>query len=82
MRAVFTHCFFGRGNTSTIHQADQFAKRHSLGNHSLTVGFVANVALNESTAQFFGDSLAFFGLHVRNDHFAAMGCQHAGCAFA
>jgi hypothetical protein len=48
----------------------------------LTIGFVADVALHKSAAQFFGHSFTFFCLHVGNHHFAAMGGKHAGRSFA
>jgi len=47
--------------------------RQGLGNDSLAIGLIADIALHESAAQFVGDGLAFFSLHVRNDHLAAFG---------
>ena len=82
MRAVLAHGLLGGGDAGAVHQAHQLAQRHGLGHHGLAVGLVAHIALHERAADFLGHSLAFFGLHVGNDHGAALGGQHACRAFA
>ena len=73
MGAIFPYCFFCGCNACTVHQTHQFAHGDSLGHHSLAIGLVAHIAFHKGAAQFFGDGFAFFGLHVGNDHFAAVG---------
>ena len=77
---MLAHGFLSRRNACAVHQAHQLAQRHRLGDHGLAVGFVADVALDESAANFLRNGLAFFGLHVGNHHGCAMGAKHAGSA--
>ena len=81
MRAVFADCFFCRGNAGAVDQAHQLAHGHGLGDHRLAIGFLTDVTFHKGPANFFGNGFAFFHLHVGNQHLAAVGCQHAGCAF-
>ena len=79
--AVFAHGLLGRCNACAVDQAHELAHRDRLGHHGLAVGFAADIAAHEGATNFLGHGLALVGLHVGDDHLAALCCQHACRAF-
>ncbi len=82
MRAGFAHGFFSWRNAGAVDEAHQLAQRQGLGDDGLAVGFLADIAFDKSAADFLGNRLAFFSLHVGNHDLGAVVRQHARRAFA
>ena len=80
--AVFADSFFSRGYPRAVDQAHQFAHGDGFGHHRLAIGFVAHITFDKRAAELLGNRFALVGLHVGNHHFAPVGRQHAGGAFA
>ena len=80
--AVFADGLFRGRDACAVHQTHQLAHGNCFGDDGLAIGFIADIALYKGAANFLGNGFAFFGLHVGNDYLAALGRQHARCAFA
>ena len=82
VRAVLADGLHGRGDAGAIDQAHQLAQARGGGHDGLAVGFLADVALDEDTADVLRDLFAALDLQIGDDDLAAVRGQHACRAFA
>ena len=71
MWAGFAYRALSGGDASAVDQTRELAQALRFGDNRCGLLFVGDVAMHEHTAEFGGDGLAFFVLHISDDDFAA-----------